>query len=119
LQSEMEEAYDNTPDSLQESAVGQAREEAASVLSEITEIDVPDLISSISTCYFPPFNQSSRRDRAATASDMFRVAIDAARKLISTSKLKKSDLKEIEEFCDDLENHAIELDDVQFPGMFG
>ena len=51
---------------------------------------------------------------------MLRDVSQAARQFMAgTAKLKKAELKEIREFCDQLEAHADEIENVEFPGMFG
>jgi len=122
LRDEMQEAFDNTPESLQDSAVGQARSEAADQLGSIADSppSVPDVLSELYVLHYPSLNQKSRADQADDAAVMLRDASQAAQKFLDgTVKPKKVDLKAIQEFCDQLEEHANELDNVEFPGMFG
>ena len=54
LAESMREAYDNTPESLQQSAIGEARDEAASTLEGINEVDVPDELAQFEVNYSKP-----------------------------------------------------------------
>ena len=122
LRDEMQEAFDNTPESLQETEVAQARSEAASQLDIFADDSpsVPESISSVSIILYPSPNQTSRADRAGGVAVMLRDVSQAARQFMAgTAKLKKAELKEIREFCDQLEAHADEIENVEFPGMFG
>ena len=122
LRDEMQEAFDNTPESLQETEVAQARSEAASQLENIADDSpsVPEPISSLPIIYYPSLSQTSRADRAGDAAAMLRHVAEAARQFMAgAAKLKKAELKEIQEFCGNLEAHADEIEDVTFPGMFG
>jgi len=122
LRDEMQEAFDNTPESLQDTDVGQARLEAASQLDSIADNPptVPVSISSVPIIHYPSLNQTSRADRAGDVAVMLRNVSQAARQFMAgMAKLKKAELKEIQEFCDQLETHADEIGNVEFPGMFG
>lgn len=122
LRDEMQEAFDNMPESLQDTDVGQARSEAASQLENIADElpTLPDPITSLQIIHYPSLNQSSRADRAGDAAVTLRDVSKAVRQFTATmTKLKKAELAEIQEFCQQLESSADEIDDVRFPGMFG
>ena len=122
LRDEMQEAFDNTPESLQETEVAQARSEAASQLDIFADDSpsVPESISSVSIILYPSPNQTSRADRAGGVAVMLRHVAEAARQFLEgAKKLKKAELKEINEFCQQLESQADEIENVEFPGMFG
>lgn len=122
LRDEMQEAFDNMPESLQDTDVGQARSEAASQLENIADDlpSVPESIGSVPIIHYPSLNQTSRADRAGDAAVTLRDVSEAARQFMAgAAKLKKAELKEIQEFCGNLEAHADEIEDVTFPGMFG
>lgn len=122
LQEELQEAFDNTPESLQDSEVGQARSEAADQLDNIAgdSPSVPESVVSLQLVHFPALNQVSRADRAGDAADILRaIALAAQQHMSGSAKLNKAEVAEIQDFCNQLEGHADEIDAVEFPGMFG
>lgn len=122
LRDELQEAFDNMPESLQETEVAQARYEAASQLDEIAgdQPSVPESISSLRIVHFPSLNSGSRAVRAANATDVLRAVLLATEQhMKETVNLKKAELEEFREFCEHLERHIDEIDSVEFPGMFG
>ncbi len=120
LQSEMQDAFDSTPENLQYSHVGEARLEAASQLQDIAENvpSVPESVGSVQVLYYPSIQQSSRVGRADDAAATLRAVLLAVQIYIESAKLKKAELKEIQEFCDQLEADIAEIEEVEFPGMF-
>jgi len=122
LQKELEDAYENMPEGLRGSSVGEARAEAASELESISgdQPDVPQLVSSLRIVHYPSLRQSSRGDRADEAANMLRAAVKVVQKYLESGvKLKKAEAKDVAEFVEQLEDHASQIDGVEFPGMFG
>ncbi len=122
LAGEMQDAFDNTPESLQGSGVGEARQEAADNLSNLTDRpDVPEGCKDISTVFLPSLDSTSRPKQAQEAADMLSTAASAIREQIGKAGEgdDKPDTAEWEELADKLENDASELEGVDFPGMYG
>jgi hypothetical protein len=132
LGEEMRDAFDNTPESLQQSAVGEARGEAADALEGLDEPDVDDMFGSVpvewSTFHKRRESRSLRRDNACSALDQAISALqalqddDEAIKAITAEHTDKSidDIKEAaESLRDDLERLKDDAEAVEFPGMYG
>ena len=133
LAEEMREAFDNTPESLQSSAVGEARGEAADTLEGISEVDVPEFLADIAVVYSTPKygkrgpSRRQRRDEAVTMLDactsVLEQEIPEAKLLEIIQEHKDQSLaslrEAIEELASELTNAKDEADGVEFPGMFG
>lgn len=124
LADEMQEAFDNMPEGLQQGDVGTRREEAASALSSIDEVEVPEEVSDIEVVYYPSLDTSSRSKRAAEAAFQLRAAAEAIREFIDNFNSQLGDDEE-ENPCevdssvaDELESAADDLEGVEFPGMY-
>lgn len=106
---EMREAFDCTPENLQNSEVGQRREDAADSLENL--LDCPEILPWLDgiVTKFTYRRTRSRRDRAYEAVCMLRTSAEAIRVRIV----------ELQCYADDLLNTAEELDCVEFPGMYG
>ena len=122
LAEEMREAYDNTPESLQSSGVGEARGEAADNLEQIEEPDVPEELKDIPVEILDPkprkrgYSRASRRDQSVYILD---VVIDALNTHIDAPDVSQDIKDTAETFRDDLENVKDNAECVEFPGMFG
>lgn len=116
LGEEMRESFDNTPESLQQSGVGEARGEAADALEGLSEPDIPESLQAIEFeySYFPPKKKASRSDRRDEATSLILAALEHLDSL-EDEKLKE----DIESIHDDLEQLVSAAEDVTFPGMFG
>ena len=122
LHEELQEAYENMPWALQGGPVGEARQEAATELETISgdQPELPDFLASVRLVHYPPLHQTSRHDRAGGAADMLQAAVKAVEDYRKSGvKLKKADAKALDEFAAQLEDHATQIGDVDFPGMFG
>lgn len=122
LADEMQEAYDNMPESLQQGDVGQRREEAANILSDLAcnEPDQPTILEKITTVFLPHLDTSSRAKRASDAVDMLTSAALAIREYTEEAKPGKGDEADsLDDVADHIENDASELENVEFPGMYG
>jgi hypothetical protein len=122
LQGELEDAYENTPEALQDGEIGQARLAAAEQLEAIagSPPTPPDCVASLRLVHYPPPTLHSRGDRARAAAAMLRAA-DAAIEshLAGRPKLNSANAKLVMQFRRSLADHADELDEVDFPGMRG
>jgi hypothetical protein len=121
LQGELQDAFENMPDSLQCSPVGEARQEAASELEEICggQPEIPTFVAPLPIVHYPSLNQKSRSDEADEAAAMLRAVVQAVAAYRESNKLKKSDARELDDFVGQLEDHAENIESVEFPGMFG
>ena len=121
LQGELQEAYEKMPEGLQGSPVGEARSEAADQLGDISDPpELPPYVSSLKIVHYPSLHQTGRRQRAYEAAEMMQAVAKAIRQYRENeAKLTKTEAKDLDECCQQLEGHAEELDSVEFPGMFG
>lgn len=112
----MREAFDNTPESLQQSAAGEAREAAADALEGISEIEVPEKLRELtlkfSTRTVPPRKQTRSWEREEASS-----LLSATVERLEADDLKNNE--EAEELARELQDALDELDSVEFPGMYG
>ena len=122
LQAEMESAFDNTPEGLRDSAIGEARAEAAERLEAVAENlpELPEAFAAIKLTHYPSTARKTRSERAADAADMLRQVAEAIRQHVEASKtLKSPDRKKASEVCDQLDVDVKEIEEIEFPGMFG
>jgi len=114
LGSEMQEIFDNTPDSLQYTEVGMARQEAASSALGIGENkpEVPAPLTGLEV-FRLPIAASSRGAQAHDAAQALEAVIEAA------EALSKTEQKECKDFLDQLSQDAEAIEEIEFPGMFG
>ncbi len=141
LQSEMQEVFDNMPENLQDSDLGQRRSECADSLDNLNDLPhIPEDVAEITTVYLPHLDQGSRVKRASDAVDMLSMAAAAIRGEIESrtetdgivlepiteladadgeEKPMRSEASDLEELADKLENDSQELDGIEFPGMYG
>lgn len=140
LRDELQEWYDNLPESFQNGSKGDTLQEAIDALSEVDCLPAPDCIGMNHDDESEPgeiggtrftyvayrkrkMSRSLRRDEATA---QLRGALDAMRDELEKagndegqpdSYLKTRD--EIEAFCDELENLIDSAESVEFPGMYG
>jgi hypothetical protein len=65
-----------------------------------------------------PGDVDSRSDRAGEAGSQMRMVANSLDKYIGNKKLEGDELTEIQEIVDLLNEHAEELEQVSFPGMY-
>jgi phosphopantothenate synthetase len=121
LGDEMREAFDNTPENLQGSAVGQAREEAADNLEQLSEPSVPDSLAAIEV-EIPRWERKRSPSRPVRRDDIVAIldAVIQALDEIVDDEEKSQELKDdAETLRDEIDNEKSMAEDVQFPGMFG
>jgi len=129
LAGEMEEAADNTPESLQESEIGQRRRQAADDLGALDRpSSIPDECSEITGVYLPndgdsgsrPARASAAGDRLTTAATILQEHIDNYEKPEDApADYEEPDFSDLETLIGELEDTSGSLDDVDFPGMYG
>lgn len=124
LAEEMREAYDNTPESLQQSGVGERRGEAADNLESISAPDVPDSLSAFevtlvrvqrTASQMRKLSRSDRRDDAVQTLDDVIQRLDELVETGSSQEIRD----DAEGLRDELDNVKSEAEAVEFPGMFG
>lgn len=127
LAEEMRDAFDNTPESLQSSGVGEARGEAADALENISEPDLPEELAGDkfkvkwSVRQLTP-KQQMKQSRSARRDD----AVATLGAVVNVLEEIKDDEQQSEDMIDiaasyisDLEGVIGEAEDVNFPGMYG
>lgn len=122
LRNEMQERFDNTPESLQQTEVNQAVEEAANVLRDIEQPDIPNIIGELEVFFVPAADLGSRAKRASNAAFMLDTAAAALLEWADEEKNKTNfpeQVEEVEQAADELEELSSTLSDVEFPGMYG
>ena len=127
LGDEVREAYDNTPESLQNSSIGEARDECASALEQINEPDVPEELGKIEVEVYRPsrtpkqqakLSRRERRDDAVQIMDAVMQRLDEY--LDGTENSPKQDIREeAQALRDEIELAKDEAEQVEFPGMRG
>jgi hypothetical protein len=128
LAEEMREAFDNMPESLQSSAVGEARSEAADNLENISEPDVPAelrgdkfnvkwTVRVLSPSAERKQSRASRRDEATEILTQIVVRLE---ELADGDSQIEAQVKEAASvFVDEVQQIIDEAEAVEFPGMFG
>ena len=124
LGNELREAFDNTPESLQQSAVGQAREEAADTLEGFDEVEVPESLSKVEMVHtereltFKQQNKQSRSNRRDGACALLDGVISACDDIMGDDT--KKDLHEdAEALHEELSTFKDNFEAVEFPGRNG
>lgn len=135
LASELREAYENTPESLQQSGAGEARGEAADTLENISEPDVPECAQELPVAFthMPLPRRSSRSDRLADGLGYAYQAIEVIEERIEVLTKQQSDndkddsavaetqeeIDALDSLRDEVTTMIEEAESVEFPGMFG
>jgi hypothetical protein len=129
LAGEMRDAFENTPESLQGSGAGAAREEAADQLENIYEPSVPDTVQHLPVVFalLPLSRRATRSERLNDGLQYAMSAIEVMQERIDTDyadeeKLtpeQKDQLAEITECIDNVQAMIDEAEGVSFPGMYG
>lgn len=130
LGEEMREAYDNTPENLQQAAIGEARDQAASDLENISEAEVPDILKDSADAKEKKFEISwttskmtakqqmrqSRSDRRDGAVQILDACIDHLDKIADDESVSEEVKEAASELRDELDNAKSEVEAVDFPG---
>lgn len=116
LANEMREAFDNTPESLQQSGVGEARGEAADALENLSEPDVPESLADLEFEHttFPIKGWPSRSKRRDEVTSILHAVIDMLDNI--DDDIITTDASSLR---DELDNLISEAEEVEFPGMYG
>ncbi len=132
LAGEMRDAFDNTPENLQGSGVGAAREQAADDLEQLDEPTVPKLLEdmivswqerSMSAKQLSRMTRAERRDAGINILES--IISDLDKKLEEVDEIddtvdgKQEQIEEIKSFRDDIENLIDNAAAIEFPGRDG
>lgn len=123
LAGEMRDAFDNTPESLQSSAIGEARESCADELEQLDEITVPDKYKDLEVSWNElqrTQSQTARLSRAARRDDAL-LNLSAVMDLLDThlegiDKEKLDEITEIESLRQEIEDLFGNAEAIEFPG---
>jgi len=117
LKDELQEWFDNLPENFQQGDKGSQLEEAISNLEYISELDIPDEISSTETVHYPALKTSSRADRRDEAISMLETAKEVIEDMtdFEEGSTDKSELDEIHSSIEEIIDNA---QNVEFPSMF-
>jgi len=125
LGEEMREAFDNTPESLQSSGIGEARGEAADSLENISEPDVPEVLQNIMVKWqvrqltVKQQMKLSRSARRSEAVETLQQVIHCLEDLQDDEKTEAAIKDAATDFIDEVMQMADEAEAVEFPGMYG
>lgn len=121
LGSEMRDAYDNTPESLQNGGVGEARGQAADDLEAISEADVPETFQETEVKWqsMPLKRRASRADRLSDALEGARAALEVLDEIRNDEKRSEDEREKADQCHSDIESMIDEAEAVTFPGMYG
>jgi hypothetical protein len=123
LGDEMREAFDNTPESLQQSGVGMAREEAASTLECLSQPDVPAELAEVQVMWSEVSRAPSRHVSRAMRRDDAIAILDACVSVLSETADNESNPQDLRNAAsclrDEIEGAKEEAEYVEFPGMYG
>lgn len=127
LAGEMRDAFDNTPESLQNDGVGAARGEAADALENISEPTVSDELQGdkfkvkwtvrvLSPSALRKQSRSSRRDEAVQT---LNAVVERLEEFETDDKATDEEKQAASEFVDEIQQMIDEAEAVEFPGMYG
>lgn len=120
LAGEMREAFDNTPEGLQQSGVGEARGTAADELENISEpSDIAKALGEVKVAFehLPLKRNPSRATRMGEATQILSVVIDTLNGLdFKANKEKAEERDALEAEVQEMHDAA---DQIEFPGMYG
>lgn len=127
LGEEMRDAYDNTPESLQNDGVGAARGEAADALENINEPDVPTELQgdnfkvkwTVKILSPSAQRRQSRSDRRYEAVETLNQVVQYLGEIQDDEKMS-DDVKDAATILiDEIQTVIDEAEAVEFPGMYG
>jgi len=141
LAGEFREMVDNAPENLHGSSLYETRESTADTLENLSAPDVPDALGEIGVTYTQAAGRGkrgamSRATRAENAASILSACVDAVREWVESNPLPEEDEKESDEdktkreeleeahegadtLIDELEEAASEVENAEYPGMFG
>jgi hypothetical protein len=125
LRDELQDWYDNLPESFQNGDKGDQLQEAISGLdSAITNPDVPEWLEPVKV-FVAPSDETSRAHRGGQAAYSLRQAAERLQELLEAYAQQMEGLvlndekkDEIEQLVEDLTDAADEAESVEYPGMY-
>lgn len=119
LGEELQEWYDNMPESFQSGDKGDQLQQAIDELQGIDLPDVPDKLGEVEVVFYPWDASKSRADRRDEAVAEIEAAIDALEALDDeVLKEKEIEQADIETLVSSLEDVRSGAESVEFPGMY-
>lgn len=133
LNGELQDWYDNLPESFQSGSKGDELQEATGILENLSAPDVPECLQSVNVVYLPGLDVSSRADRNGEATGQLQAVYDTVEKILDTGKIVQvnddgdvlperditsDERDELESFRDEIDNAKNEAEGVSFPGMY-
>jgi len=119
LKDELQEWYDNLPESFQNGSKGEQLQEAIGYLENLIEPSIPGDHDGIAASYTASTKRKkSRADRRDDAVQMLAGAQSALQAFLDENE-EHEDADEIQSLIEDLENAISDAENVEFPGMFG
>ncbi len=116
LASEMQDWYDNLPESFQNGDKGSQLQDAQSALEDLQVPDVADFAKKIEVLHVPMLKCTSRADRCSEAVSMLR---DVIEELQDKDDVEHGDAEgDVSDLISDLESACDNAEGVEFPGMF-
>lgn len=122
LQQEIEQWYDNMPENLQGSLLGETLDNTNTELQDLEKPDIPDAIQTLEVTYIP-MGGDSRADRCADACGSLKAVIRACEKLIAVTEANVSEdqareeLEGVQELIDELQEDVDTAEALEFPAM--
>lgn len=118
LKDELDDWYNNLPDSFQNGEKGEMLQSAVDQLDSAIGYlnDVPESLKEIEV-YVEPGSGTSRADRGSQAAYELRQAADALAEAMEKEQDEEKK-QEMEDFKDELDSAADEADAVEYPGMY-
>jgi hypothetical protein len=118
LADELQEWYDNLPESFQNGEKGETLQSASDILQSLQEPTVPDFLSGVQTV-FVPSKANSRPQRCAEAVRMLEEVIEKLSDETDTENYTAPQKEEMEDLINELTEAAGEAEGVEFPSMYG
>lgn len=117
LRDELQDWYDNLPDSFRDGEKGDELQEAISALESVSEPQVPTSIDDLPVFRVPSISADSRADRLGDVIGALEAAEEAIAQKVEAHK-DAAEVGEWEELASELSNARGEWEGVSFPGMY-
>lgn len=116
LRDELQDWYDNLPESFQSGDKGEQLQTAIDQLGECdSEPDLPEWLGEVQAVHYPALKLESRSDRCAEAVS----SLEDAKAALDALEVEGEKKDEVEELCETLDTAISAWQDTEFPGMFG
>lgn len=118
LRDELQEWYDNLPDSFQQSEKGDEIQNAIDAFESVQNQDVPKSVAALPIVFIPVESMPSRSDRRDNAAAMLRDVIDYLQNWVEASENTEENAT-VEDLIAELGTMADDAEGVEFPRAFG